>query len=291
MREADFNLWSFILVSLAHVPNACSVSSTIPHRNKVMSSTAVCPLALPLRTQLSGAVHMSLARTFAGDVASGTLAAALTAPLVCTIDRASTVIAAGKQPTLEAVKEGWSQIVQQPLAFITSALFLYVWFACGITYAAANALSSSSMPVVRQLMTVTAINSLACIVRDAELAKLYGIHRDRRPLPRSSYVAWCARDIATMGFVFTLPPLVAKWLPGIPKPFLQFALPLVCQYITAPLYLLGHAFYNLQGGPLHLQLTAVRTAYAGTVLMRQVRAVTQYSLTNVANARLRMLFA
>ena len=42
--------------------------------------------------------------------------------------------------------------------------------------------------------------------------------------------------------------------------FVRLATPLVCQYFTAPLYLLGLAFYNLPDGTLGAQLASVQAA-------------------------------
>ena len=255
----------------------------------------VAPLALHSHSfHRRACVSMSLHRTLAGDVAAGALATVLSAPLIVTADRAMTLNAAGEQPLWPALKEGFAEIPRRPLAFVKSEPFLWVWFAYGITYVFANAFISVGLPTILQLLAITAINSAVCIAKDARFAQLFGNEADRdtpRPLPRSSFIAFCARDLVTMAFVFTLPVLIQRRFTRLPELALRFATPLACQYVTAPFYLLGLAFYNLPGSPLRAQLTSVRTAYQATVLTRQARAVAQYSISNVANARLRVLFA
>ena len=87
--------------------------------------------SLPLRQHAPvSTLQMSFARTLASDVASGTLSVALSAPLVCTMDRAMTLNAAGRQSLFAACKEDLSQIARQPIAFVNSAPFLWIWFAC-----------------------------------------------------------------------------------------------------------------------------------------------------------------
>ena len=157
----------------------------------------------------------------------------------------------------------------------------------------ANVLSTLAGPAVMQLLVTTAVNTVVCIAKDAKFAQLYGkiSDDDQRPLPRISYGCFLARDIATMGFVFTLPSLILRIFPRLPELICRFAMPLLCQYFTTPLYLLGLAFYNLPNSTRRAKLLEVRRAYRGTVTTRQIRAIAQYSLTSVANSRLRVLLA
>jgi len=250
-------------------------------------------VALPLSQPGSPCnTHMSLSRTLASDVVAGAIATAVSAPLVCTMDRAMTLNAAGRTPLVTALKDDLMQIARRPLDFMTSTPFLWIWFAYGITYVVANVLSTLGMPVLPQLLVTTIINSVACVAKDARFAQLYGKNPgDKRALPRSSYACFLARDIATMAFVFTLPSLISKRIPGLPELACRFTTPLLCQYFTTPLYLLGLALYNLPSAPWHKQLRAVTKAYPATVATRQVRAICQYSLTSVTNTRLRVLLA
>lgn len=203
-----------------------------------------------------------------------------------------TLNAAGQKPLLRALKDDLSQIVRSPLAFVTSPPFLWIWFAYGITYIVANILSTLALPVVPHLLATTAINSVACVSKDAKFAQLYGADPgDKRSLPRSSYVCFVARDIATMAFVFTLPSLIVKRLPGIPEVACRFGTPLLCQYFSTPMYLFGLALYNVPAAAWREKVDAVRKAYLATVVTRQFRAICQYSLTSVANVRLRSILA
>jgi len=205
-----------------------------------------------------------------------------------------TLNAAGESSVPVALKESLSELANSPVAFVTSEPFRWIWFACGATYAAANALKSLAVPPLLLLLATTGVNTVACILKDARFAQLYGKERaagGTRPLPRSSFACFFARDMVTMAFVFIAPSLVLNHLPSLPAPVCRFGTPLLCQYFTAPLYLLGLTFYNLPGSPLHAQIAAVRNAYAATVSTRQVRAICQYSLTSVANSRLRVLLA
>ena len=249
--------------------------------------------SLPLQRAPTSALQMTLARTLASDVISGTLSVALSAPLVCTMDRAMTLNAAGRQSLPAACREDLSNIARRPIAFVRSTPFLWIWFAYGITYIVANVLSTVAVPVAMQLLVTTGVNTAVCIAKDAKFTVLYGKNEDddQRPLPPSSFGCFLARDIATMGFVFTLPSLIIRAAPRLPELTCRFATPLLCQYITTPLYLLGLAFYNLPGSPLREKIATVRRDYLPTVTTRQIRAIAQYSLTSVANSRLRVVLA
>jgi hypothetical protein len=201
---------------------------------------------------LSGAVvshvHITLARTLASDAAAGVISAGVSSPLICAMDRAMTISAAGQKPLLASLQDDISEMARNPGSFLTSAPFLWIWCAYGITYIVANVLSTlAAASVLSQLLATTAVNTVACIAKDAKFAQLYGNNPDEE-LPLSSYACFLARDITTMGFVFTLPALMMKWLPGLPGPVYRFSTPLLCQYFTTPLYLTGLACYNFSGG-------------------------------------------
>ena len=93
-----------------------------------------------------------------------------------------------------------------------------------------------------------------------------------------------------MAFVFTVPAVATGALTGFPRLACTFATPLVAQYLTTPLYLLGLALYNLPAAPMRARFQAVRAAYPATVVTRQLRAVAQYSISGVANVGLRSLW-
>ena len=239
---------------------------------------------------------LPLAGRLVGDVCAGTCASAITAPLVTCVDRAMTLNAAGQQELWPAFIEELVDIPTKPVAFFTSAPFLWIWLAYGITYVVANVCSTVShalgrSPALPVLLATTSVNTLVCIAKDAKFAQMYGGDAaSARPLPPSTYAAWLARDALTMGFVFSMPTIVARALPALPKLLCMFTTPLLAQYFTTPLYLLGLALYNLPTAPMRARLEAVSTAYPATVVTRQFRAVAQYSVSGVANVALRSVW-
>ena len=272
----------------ASLPNVVALLALVPHHQALpaaamgresppaQSCDRCWHFALHLQPPRSARIDASLARTLASDMAAGAVAAGLSAPLVFAMDRAMTLNAAGESSVPAALNESLSEFAISPVAFVTSEPFQWIWFACGVTYAAANALKSLAVPPLLLLLATTGVNTVACILKDARFAQLYGKERSdggtRRPLPRSSFACFFARDMVTMAFVFIAPSLVLNRLPNLPAPVCRFGTPLLCQYFTAPLYLLGLAFYNLPGSPLHAQIVTVRNAYAATVSTRQVHA-------------------
>ena len=231
-----------------------------------------------------------LAGALAADVAAGGLAAVGCAPLVACTDQAITLSANGGAKLWPTLIENINGVAKKPVAFLSSAAFKWLWFVYFATYAVANMAATLSKacgisPTLPVLVCSTVANMGTCIAKDAAFARMLSREGEDKPVPVQSYFAWFGRDVITMGFVFTLPTLLAARVPDL---FCRLAAPLVAQHFTTPLHLLGLAYYNLPAAsPLSAKLASVSRTLGPTVFARQFRILPAFSLGGVANTRIK----
>jgi hypothetical protein len=267
-------LFSLATASMAFVQHQPSLKMHIP----LTRTGAPCCLLPPLVAAL------------AADVAAGGLAAVGCAPLVACTDQAITLNANGGAKLWPTLIDKMKGVVRKPVAFFSSAAFVWLWFVYFMTYAVANATATLSRacgvsPTIPVLVCSTIANMGTCVAKDAAFARMLSRQGEDKPVPVQSYVAWFGRDIITMGFVFTLPTLLAARVPDL---VCRLAAPLVAQYFTTPLHLLGLAYYNLPAAsPLSAKLASVSRTLGPTVFARQFRILPAFSLGGVANTRIK----
>ena len=234
------------------------------------------------------------------DLTASICAGCICAPLVAVIDEAITLSAAGKKELWSAIGQKLVSIARAPISFLTSPSFLWLWAVYAVTYAAANTVDTickgmgvaSATPV---LLFSTGANLGMCLLKDAAFAKMYGSDKKdddagkRAGLSSKVFLVWFGRDIVTQFFVFTLPALLHGWVPDLAC---RLSAPIVAQYFTTPLHLLGIRLYGLPlGTTFASQWASVRAMLWGTIIARQMRIFPAFSIGGVINAELRRAIA
>lgn len=173
-----------------------------------------------------------------GDVLVATTVTAAIAPLLTTVDaavvqRTSATGTTGTISVRHIAQQTMAGILRNPVAYVKSPAFLFMWGAYAATYTTANVLqtiaahrpsqssssSSTSQGTHRPwalLAGTTAVNSAASVVKDQAYAKIYANASQQaanhmQAVPRISYALWLLRDALVMGSSFVVPPLVAKY--------------------------------------------------------------------------------
>lgn len=231
-----------------------------------------------------------------GLAAGGTALAV--APLIAAFDEAITRSAAGENLWL-ALGSRIRSIVFQPRAFFTSIGFRWMWIVYGATYAAANGLKSVERLTSLQLgflstLMVTLINMSCGIAKDSAYAALYGNssgqQKSSTTTPLSAYIVWFLRDLVAFTFILTLPPFLVRQI-NQPQHFTlayaKFLTPVLAQYFTTPLHLLGFHMVNRPEASVwaHVRATFGNWGVLGsTVAARQLRILPPYSIGGVLNS-------
>ena len=71
------------------------------------------------------------------------------------------------------------------------------------------------------LISSTAVNTSTCIAKDRAFARMFGTIK-AAPVPAPSYAFWLARDLISMGCVFSIPPILSSYLQV--NPLIKYAL-------------------------------------------------------------------
>ena len=248
---------------------------------------------------LAGARPM-LAPLLASDFAVGAGAAITAAPLVAVIDEAITLSAAGKKGLWKAIGDKLASIARMPISFFGSVSFLWLWAVYAVTYATANgvetiAKAAGANPATPVLLCSTAANLGMCLMKDAAFARMYGGASDKKDddakkaagLSGKVLALWAARDALTQFFVFTMPVLLSGRVPDIVT---RLSAPVMAQYFTTPLHLLGIRLFSLPlGATIASQWTPVQAILFQTVIARQMRIFPAFSVGGVVNQKLRKM--
>ncbi len=92
--------------------------------------------------------------------------------------------------------------------------------------------------------------------------------------PAGSYAAWFSRDIVSMAFFFTLPPIVGKEVAAYTgsqksgENVAQFGLPLILQFATTPIHLLGYDIFNNPNNTTAQRIEFMKKDYFKNVSIR-----------------------
>lgn len=234
-----------------------------------------------------------LAIKLAVDAGSAGLTALAVAPLIAAFDEAITKSASGGS-LWGSLGGRLNSIVSQPAEFFGSVAFIWMWIVYAATYATSNSLKSIEASTGVKLgflstFCVTIVNMSCGIAKDAAYAKLFGSKsgKDGKTVstPPAAYFTWFLRDLLAFTFILTLPPII-KELFGMPEDLAKFTTPVLAQYFTTPLHLLGFNMCNMPGASLGQQFAAMRPGFFSTVAARQLRIIPPYSIGGILNGKL-----
>lgn len=163
------------------------------------------------------------------------------------------------------------------------------------TYLAANGLRSVGTTTGVPLgfiatVIVTLVNTGCGIAKDSAFAEMFGSSGSKgaepkaKKMPPAVFAIWFLRDLVSFTFVLTLPDVPAKKISRIDVSTARFLTPVLAQYFTTTLHLLGLSLVNLPGAPLREELKACfGEGYFSTVAARQMRIIPPYSIGGILN--------
>lgn len=242
----------------------------------------------------------SLAQLYFGDVAAAAIAGGAVTPIIAAVDRALAENASGKMKLWPSFFNSFREMGTAPISFLKSPQFFWVWLTYGGTYLGVNMCRSTceytntdeAFPVWG---TSFAVNTTTCILKDRAFARLFGTKAPQN-VPLGSYGAWLGRDIISMAFIFTLPPIVGKQISSLTGNekngyyVAQIGLPLFMQTFTTPIHLLGYDIYNNPNNSVAQRLAFMKKDYFSNVGARVIRMAPPWSFGTIGNKSLREYF-
>lgn len=229
-----------------------------------------------------------LAAKLALDATSASVTALAVAPLVAAFDEAITRSASG-EPLWTALGKRLVGIMSKPAEFFASTAFVWMWIVYAATYLTSNSLRSIESATGIRLgflatVCVTLVNTSFGIAKDAAFAKMFS-KGEGKTTPLTAYVTWFLRDFVAFTFILTLPPTIKRTF-GFPEDLAKFMAPILGQYFTTPLHLLGFNMCNMPSASLSQQLAACGDGFLSAVTARQMRIIPPYSIGGLINSKM-----
>ena len=173
-----------------------------------------------------------------------------------------------------------------------------MYFVYGSTFTVSNLadhmdLTEHVPQPLQKLALVFGVNTGTSLIRDKKYAQEFGL-TEKRAFPKLSLGLFFTRDLIAMAAAFILP---AKLGPGVGRKLglsaengervVQMSLPVLQQFITTPIHLLGLDLYNRPEVSMQARLARIAGLYTNSVLLRMMRFLPAYGLGGVANTELR----
>lgn len=249
-------------------------------------------------TPASAALPDKRLRLLMGDLVAAVGAALCATPLAMTVDVAVTKASSGDATVAQALFDGLSSLVTEPLTLIRSPTYKLVLFVALCTYASANLaravceLYLDISPALPVLVCSTGANMMSSIYKDVRIAQILGKSVSSRPFPLSGYVFFLLRDVLANagGFVFPLllqPHLPQRMIGASAETMAQLLVPTMIQVVTSPLHLLGLLMYNSPDFSASQHFAAVAAVYVSVTSSRLIKGFCTYGLGGVSNIKIR----
>ena len=201
-------------------------------------------------------------------------------PIVAAVDKALAENASGRAKLWPSFFATLGEAIRSPIKYVASPQFRWIWLVYGGTYLAANYTDTACAavgvsPAMPKWLATSFVNTTTCIGKDRAFAKLFGTTTSSS-VPMGSYAAWLTRDLVSMGVFFTLPPILAREVAkstGDEKTAYyvsQFCLPLVLQFVTTPIHLLGYDIFNNPNNTNAQRVAFMKKDYFKNVSIRMV---------------------
>lgn len=254
----------------------------------------------------------------------GALVTGLASPFLTVIDKALVQKSAGTHSVVGSMLGSVTSMVRNPVAYVKSPTFLWMWTVYAATYGVANSIKTiaehqdhvASLRYQEKKATesknkaaksagavflgTTLANTTACLAKDRAYAKLFG-NPAATKVPKLSYAAWILRDFSVIGSSFILPSYVA---PVVKDAFslsddaamqvAQVGTPMAAQLIAGPLHFLGLDCFNRDLS--HMKSATTRfldrtnfltKTFKDVALARMIRVLPGYGIAGVYNNKLR----
>jgi len=204
-------------------------------------------------------------------------------PLVAVLDKGITMQAAGTAPSLlSSVKTQTSELLKDPVSFLRSPTFLLLFMVYVVTYMSANSATTlcdfyHTNPAIPVLVASTFFNTVSCIYKDTQFAKMFGATVDPK-VPPLALLLWLARDLTLFLFVFVLPPLVIQSAPALPELAVRFSTPILAEAFTTHLHLLGLGLIYTPDKTAMQQVYKANELFADALVAKTCRIIPALSI-------------
>ena len=268
-------------------------------------------------------VSSNLGQKVIGDIAIGSAVTFSVVPFLTVVDTAIVRKAAGTHTMLSSAADSLATMVRNPVAYLKSPAFLFMWVTYAATYSTANSLktivehrdyynadvdpykkSPDSASSNRNRMTVflgtSIVNSGASLLKDRAYAKMFGTSGAAASVPLVSLGLWATRDFMVVGSSFVLPDILSKHLQeeynvhkGDAQKVSQLTLPVMTQFLVGPIQLLGLDFYNRPLANVTFRDAVIERTrflvqgFTSVVSARIIRIAPGYGIGGVLNTNLR----
>jgi hypothetical protein len=231
----------------------------------------------------------------------GITAGLFVSPLITCIDKAITQNASGTNTLWRSLGSNLKSLAAQPHVFMRRPEQLWMWNIYACTYATANSVDAfcknygyaHEMP---KLWITFFVNMATSILKDRAFVRLFGSIKPA-PIPFSSYSFWAMRDILTISAAFIIPYRLSTFFAknyGYDRKkaetVVTFWSPILLQFITTPIHLLGLDCYNNRNNTAAMRANFLKREYLKSLLARMGRMVPAYSIGGVLNLKLREFF-
>jgi hypothetical protein len=235
------------------------------------------------------------------ESAIGITAGLFVSPLITCVDKAITQNASGTNTLWRSLGSNLKSLASQPHVFLRRPEQLWIWNIYASTYITANSVDAfcknygiaHEMP---KLWITFVVNMAASILKDRAFVRMFGSIKPA-PIPISSYSFWAARDILTILSAFIIPSRLSSYLAknkGLDKKkaetTITFWCPILLQFITTPIHLLGLDCYNNRTSTISMRMNFLKREYVKSLLARMGRMVPAYGIGGVLNLKLRRYF-
>lgn len=230
--------------------------------------------------------------TLLADVGAALGASFCVAPFIAIVDKAIVENTSGLATMKNSLKSSFTELFLRPHKFFAKPTFFMLWGVYGGTYIAANFISSvcdtskatDHQRHMAKFVGVSSINITLNVTKDRAFARMFG-SGVARPIPMSSLAMFCARDSMTVFASFNLAPLAAEAMGSAATS--QLVCPLLMQFVSAPLHIMGLDRYNRPAETMASRLNTIKEKYLQTALARCGRIGPAFGVGALLNAPLR----
>ncbi|KAI9012167.1 hypothetical protein CLU79DRAFT_770865 [Phycomyces nitens] len=246
----------------------------------------------------------TLASLYGVDLFAAAISSAAVSPFIAVVDRSIIENANGKQALSLGLKRGFQQVLKNPLRFLATPQFGYVYGTYFTTYIAANTIETTcenhtvdpTRASLFKFIGTSIVNMSLCIIKDRAFTRMFGVSA-ARPLPLFSYLLFCARDSMTIAASFTAPSYISATLQqhrivsnsDQGNTAAQLVCPTAVQFLSTPLHLYALDLYNRPTATLLERARSVRVEYLKSTLARIGRIGPAFGLGGIGNTFIRNL--
>lgn len=241
------------------------------------------------------------------EIGCALAASCLVSPLVSIIDKCIVQEISGTGQFMKAIGGACREVVISPKKFfggLSFRLTVIVYFG---TYAVAN-LSELALDTYkvrddterkRMKVSATSVANIGLLAwRDSVFAREFGSAAGKKlATPMRTIGLFAVRDATTMYATFSLAPRAADYLikeHGVEKNIAELStalgIPVVAQFLTAPIHIHAMDFHNNRTASLVERLATVRKEFGTVAFARGLRILPAFGIGSFSNNKLRELF-